>query len=241
MKCKFFVLLVLFSEGFLLCAGQDPQHDYFKLVLQWPNSYCLTSRQPCRKQVPQYFTIDGLWPELFTGKEPQSCSSPQVLTNAIIVNLKYDLLKYWPDLSTYNFEDSRQLWKDQWDLHGSCASDILLPEDYFPTALNLRRSHNMYDILTISDIRADGRSYPAEDILHAISKVTKFMVNIVCKKDRMGNVYLLQIHLCIDSNATEFIDCQDQAMNCDEDTIIFPDQKYIPRNKGMDGPKCIKP
>lgn len=96
-------------------------------------------------------------------------------------------------------------------------------------------------IFDLTDIRADGRSYPAEDILHAISKVTKFMVNIVCKKDRMGNVYLLQIHLCIDNNATGFIDCQDQAMNCDEDTIIFPDQKYIPRNKGMDIPKCIKP
>ncbi|KAI4346349.1 hypothetical protein L6164_007252 [Bauhinia variegata] len=241
--CKFH--LVLLFVGILNCvSGQDyPRHDYFRFALQWPNSYCLTSLRPCRRQVPQYFTVAGLWPQLINDTEPVNCLTTKQVTNLTFARFKVDLLKYWPDLSTYNFEDSKQLWKDQWEIHGSCASDTIPPEFYFFKAFYLRQSLNLYDILGSSDIRADGSSYAAEEIEQAIYKATRYVVDIVCKKDKLGNVYLSEIHLCVDNEAKEIIDCQDLLRNCGDEPAIFPDQKFIPKNKKPypqppTGPRC---
>ncbi|KAI4351304.1 hypothetical protein L6164_005680 [Bauhinia variegata] len=99
------------------------------------------------------------------------------------------------------------------------------PEDYLANAMNLRQSHNMYQILTNAGILANGSSYPATKILAAIRKATRFMVDIVCETDRVGNVYLSDIHQCLDNHAAGFVDCNNKAVNCDQDPI-FPDALF---------------
>ncbi|KAI4351257.1 hypothetical protein L6164_005633 [Bauhinia variegata] len=208
MKCEF--VLVLFFVGVLSCAGQDSKTDLFKISLIWPNSYCLTNDHYCRPSVPQYFTINGLW---------------AVNSDGEITTHKVDLLKFWPDLSTYNFQDSKKLWKNQWETYGSCAADIMLAEGYISKAMNLRQSHNLYQILTNAGIVANGSSYKADRILTAIRKATKLMVDIVCETDRVGNVYLSEVIQCLDNQSKEFVDCQNVANNCDKDPI-FPDPLF---------------
>ncbi|KAI4351283.1 hypothetical protein L6164_005659 [Bauhinia variegata] len=224
MKCEF--LLVLFFVGVLSCAGQEySKADSFKISLIWPNSYCLTNDHDCRPSVPQYFTINGLWAVGSDGEVMENCKTGYYLTDKIITTNKVDLLKFWPDLSTYNFQDSKKLWKSQWETYGSCAADLMLAEGYISKAMNLRQSHNLYQILTNAGIVANGSSYKADRILTAIRKSTKFMVDIVCETDRVGNVYFSEVIQCLDNHGKEFVDCENKANNCDKDPI-FPDPLF---------------
>ncbi|KAI4346350.1 hypothetical protein L6164_007253 [Bauhinia variegata] len=223
-KCKFF--LVLFFVGVLSCAGQDPKKaDYFKISLIWPNSYCVTNDHDCRPSVPQYFTVNGLWAVGSGDEVIQNCKTTDYLTDKITTRHKVDLLKFWPDLSTFNFQDSKKMWKNQWETYGTCSQDLMSPEGYITKALSLRQSHNLYQILTNAGILANGSSYKTDRILTAIRKATRFMVDIVCETDRVGNVYLSEVIQCLDNHGEEFIDCHNKAVNCDKDPI-FPDPLY---------------
>ena len=59
---------------------------------------------------------------------------------------KYDLLRFWPDLRTDNFIESKSLWRDQWKKFGSCC--FMMPDDYFVYALNNRKRYDLKRILT---------------------------------------------------------------------------------------------
>lgn len=49
---------------------------------------------------------------------------------------KYDLLRFWPDLTTDNFIESKLLWRDQGKKFGPCC--YMMPDDYIVYALNNR-------------------------------------------------------------------------------------------------------
>ncbi|KAI4351281.1 hypothetical protein L6164_005657 [Bauhinia variegata] len=228
------VLLVVAIVSFGTQSYRD--YDYFKLILVWPNSYCLTKFQRCRDKLPQYFTLGGLWPEKQGGKEPQNClPAGNYLSNDTIEKYRAELLRYWPDLSTYDFEESKSLWIEQWRRHGSCSNVTLSPEEYITCALNRREDHNIYRFLTNAGIRANGNSYSPNRILEVLMRVTGAVVDIVCDPDRFGNVYLAEIHQCIDYNGQKFIDCHNVAKNCDNDPIfphpIFPKSKAAPKGR----------
>ncbi|KAI4351303.1 hypothetical protein L6164_005679 [Bauhinia variegata] len=226
MKCK--IILVLFLAGILsgtgIQAGSRPSHDVIKLALKWPNTHCLTDHI-CRRTVPQYFIISSFWAEMDTGKKVENCETPYSLTDEKMDRHKADLLKFWPDLSTYNYQSSKKMWQNKWETRGSCFSDIMQPENYIVKALSLRQSHNMYQILTDGGVLANGRSYTTNKILGAIRKATRNLVDIVCDTDRVGNVYLSEIHQCLDSHGKEFVDCQNLAVSCDRDPI-FPNALF---------------
>jgi len=59
---------------------------------------------------------------------------------------KNDLLKFWPDLRTDNFIESKSLWRDQWRRFASCYN--ILPNDYIVYALNSRKRNDLKKILT---------------------------------------------------------------------------------------------
>ncbi|KAI4351305.1 hypothetical protein L6164_005681 [Bauhinia variegata] len=233
MKCK--ILLVLFLAGILSSAGEQdggedggsPRHDLIKLSLIWPNTYCLTDHD-CRRTVPQYFIINSLWAEMDNGEKVKNCATPYNMTDVKMDGHKVDLLKFWPDLSTYNYQNSKKTWKEKWETDGSCCSDLMQPENYLAKAMSLRQSHNMYQILTDGGVLANGSSYTTNKILGAIRKGTRTLVDIVCDTDRVGNVYLSEIHQCLDGRGKGFVDCQNIAVNCDRDPI-FPDSLFTGR------------
>ncbi|KAI4351288.1 hypothetical protein L6164_005664 [Bauhinia variegata] len=200
MKCKIF--FILFLAGIQSDDGKrnggHPRHDFIKLALKWPNTYCLTDHN-CRRTVPQYFIVSSFWAEMNNGKKVENCHTPYNLTDKKMDRHKFDLLKFWPDLSTYNYQNSKKI-----------------------------QSHNVYQILTDGGVLANGSSYTANKILGAIRKGTRTLVDIVCDTDRMGNVYLSEIHQCLDSRGKGFVDCQNNAVNCDRDPI-FPDALYTGR------------
>ncbi|KAG5079275.1 hypothetical protein JHK86_003340 [Glycine max] len=219
-------------------AGREAQYfnanpyDYLQLALRWPNSYCLTHEGGCREIVPQYFTISYLHPMRRGGPDLQNCPSPFNMPNSTMEINKNDLLKYWPDLRTDNFIESKSLWRDQWRKFGSCYS--MMPDDYIVYALNSRKRNDLKKILTNAGIVASGNPYPTRRILQAFRKALGVNVDIVCEPDRSGNVYLAEVHQCVDAAGTTSIDCDNKARGCDDDPI-FPYMGFQPDkdpNKG---------
>ncbi|KAK7380735.1 hypothetical protein VNO78_33252 [Psophocarpus tetragonolobus] len=222
-----FLLFFLFL-GILKCEAQffNPNpYDYLELALRWPNSYCLTHDGGCREIVPQYFTISYLHPVKRGGPDLQNCPSPFNMPNITMETNKNDLLKFWPDLRTDNFIESKSLWRDQWKKFGSCYN--LMPDDYIVYALNNRKRSDLKKILTNAGIVASGNPYPTRRILQAFRKALGVNVNIVCEPDRSGNVYLAEVHQCVDASGTMPIDCDNKAKGCDDDPI-YPYMGFQP-------------
>ncbi|KAL5173389.1 Ribonuclease S-7 [Glycine soja] len=182
MNSKF--LLVLLLTEILNCEAQyfnaNP-YDYLELALRWPNSYCLTHEDGCMDIVPQYFTISYFRPRKMGGPDLQYCRTPITLSNSIIETNKYDLLRFWPDLTTDNFIESKLLWRDQGKKFGPCC--YMMPDDY----IKLIRSKENLDKCRI---------------LQTFKKTLGLNVSIVCESDRSGNVYIAEVHQCVDISGT---------------------------------------
>ena len=50
----------------------------------------------------------------------------------------------WPSLL---LEDNYELWKDEWENHGSCYQDILPQHAFFKAALELKEKYVLADML----------------------------------------------------------------------------------------------
>lgn len=225
-------ILILLLVGIMSCSGgldhpwYPVNRDGFKISLVWPNSYCWSNNLHCRSSIPQYFVLKSFWAQNTTLQPMIHCPTDTELSDDTISRHKFDLLKYWPDLSTYNFENSKQFWKYQWYWYGSCGADLMVPEAYVNTALKLRQIHNMYQILKSSGIVANGNSYTTDKIFAAIKKYTRVTVDIVCEADiDQSNTLFSEIHLCVDDEGKNFVDCERVASGCDRDPI-FPDSLY---------------
>ncbi|XP_027358515.1 ribonuclease S-2-like [Abrus precatorius] len=224
MKSK--LLLIFLLLGILYCEAQNfISYDYLELALRWPNSYCLTHDGGCRERVPQFFTISYLRPRKRGGPDLQNCPTPFTLPNSTIEANKYDLLKFWPDLRTDNFIESKTLWKDQWKRFGSCYT--LTPDDYIVYALSSRKKNELKKILTNAGIVPNGMQYPPQRILQVFRKALGVIVDIVCEADRSGNIYLAEVHQCMDYYGTTPIDCDNLAKGCDDEPI-YPYMGYEP-------------
>jgi ribonuclease I len=97
---KTVILLFLLS----LFAHQSlAQYEYFKLVIQWPPTACLTfSCTPLRKP-HQNFTLHGIWPSNYSGYEPRACYTTNhlpriVFTGAMVCVLYYDILSFFSSI-----------------------------------------------------------------------------------------------------------------------------------------------
>ncbi|KAJ7970778.1 Ribonuclease [Quillaja saponaria] len=224
MNCKLVLMAVyLLLVGFLIsCEGQpNRQYDYFRLALRWPNSYCRSNN--CRQTVPQYFTIHGLWPQKNDGSELSNCNTTEQLTDALLNNFKSDLPNYWPDLSTTYFEASKGFWRYQWTKHGSCSSSKFKPSQWVERAITLTKTHDVLSMLKKAGILPNGASYTTSKILKAIQDGTSKPADIVCNKDKNGNMYLFEVRLCFDYDANAITNCQNKARQCDAGrNPIFP-------------------
>ncbi|RDY08609.1 Ribonuclease 1, partial [Mucuna pruriens] len=226
MKSKFFLVFLL--SGILSCEADyfnANSYDYLELALRWPNTFCVINDGDCRDIVPQYFTINYLRPRKRGGPDLQNCPTQFSLPNSTIEDNKNDLLRFWPDLSTDNFIESKKLWKDQWRRFGSCYN--MMPDDYIVYALNNRKRNDLKRILTNAGIVASGNSYPPHKILQVFRNDLGVNVSISCEPDRSGNVYFAEIRQCIDICGTTPIDCDDKAKGC-YDEPIFPYMGFQP-------------
>ncbi|KAJ7974643.1 Ribonuclease [Quillaja saponaria] len=227
MKCKLVLVgLYILLVGFqVFCQVEDDenevdqQYDYFKLVLRWPNSYCKTNT--CRKTVPQRFTIHGLWPQRKDGTDLTYCDTTETLTDATLNSFKSDLLEYWPDLSTNNFEASKSLWRYQWEKHGTCSASKFNAQEYIERAILRTKNNDVLPMLKNAGIQPYGASYSTSRIQKAIKDITLHNPDIKCNKDAKKNIYLYEIHICFEYNGRVIRDCRNRVIDCENKNPIF--------------------
>ncbi|MED6196491.1 Ribonuclease pancreatic beta-type [Stylosanthes scabra] len=190
-----------------LCASQD--FDFFYFVQQWPGSYCDTQQSCCYpttgKPDPD-FGIHGLWPNNNDGSYPSNCDSSNPFQQSQVSDLISTMQKEWPTLACPS-GNGIQFWSHEWDKHGTCSESTLNQHDYFAAALNLKQKADLLQALTSAGINPDGGSYSLSSIKSAISGSIGSTPFIECNSDSSGNSQLYQVYLCVDTNASGFIDC----------------------------------
>nr|UZQ19731.1 ribonuclease S-7-like [Gleditsia microphylla] len=201
-----------------------PGYDHMVLALRWPNGFCNEPHITCRPSPPeqQYFTLHGLWPVKY-GPDPSECEADAV-KDEILVELKDDLLKYWPRLSSAkNFEYSKHLWRMQWFEHGSCSSNTFSPKQYFELGIALGKDYGEKILKYLKDegIKPDGRTeYNTASIVKAIKKGTGKVGKISCTKDKSGKLQLSEVLLCFHVDAKTQKNCILGSPSCNENFIF---------------------
>ncbi|KAL0364003.1 UNVERIFIED_CONTAM: Intracellular ribonuclease LX [Sesamum angustifolium] len=181
------ILLVLQCLS-ILCSSQD--FDFFYFVQQWPVSYCDTRRSCCYPTTgkpDEDFSIHGLWPNYNSGKS----------------DLVSRMQKDWPTLACPS-GDGMKFWGHEWEKHGTCTS--LDQHSYFQAALDLKSKANLLQVLGDAGIRP-GKFYSLESIKQAIEEGVGYGAYIECNVDPAGNHQLYQVYLCVDTSASNFIQC----------------------------------
>ncbi|KAL9424171.1 hypothetical protein AB3S75_036120 [Citrus x aurantiifolia] len=212
MECKrqFSIILIkLFFIQYLsvLCAARN--FDFFYFVLQWPGSYCDTAKSCCYPTTGKPaadFGIHGLWPNYNDGSYPSNCDPNAPFDQSQISDLRSSMQKNWPTLACPS-GNGITFWSHEWEKHGTCSESVLNQHQYFQTALNLKNQINLLQALRTAGIVPDGSSYSLESIKDAIKEASGFSPWIECNVDESGNSQLYQIYLCVDTSASNFINC----------------------------------
>ncbi|ESR51939.1 hypothetical protein CICLE_v10032674mg [Citrus x clementina] len=224
MKLQFsiFTKLLIIQYLSILCVSQD--FDFFYFVQQWPGSYCDTKQSCCYPKSGKPaadFGIHGLWPEYKDGSYPSNCDPDGVFEKSQISDLISDLRQNWPTLSCPS-NDGTKFWTHEWVKHGTCAESELDQREYFEAALKLKEKANLLQALKNAGIKPDDGFYELESIIAAIKEATGFTPGIECNVDPEHNSQLYQIYMCVDTSASEFIQCPKQPRKKCASTVQFP-------------------
>ncbi|KAL0908481.1 hypothetical protein M5K25_022978 [Dendrobium thyrsiflorum] len=216
-------VFLLFSPFFSsFSSAQD--FDFFYFVQQWPGSYCDTRKSCCYPTTgkPEAdFGIHGLWPNYKSGAYPSNCDPDSPYQSSSINDLIDSLQSEWPTLSCPS-SDGNQFWEHEWEKHGTCSESVLDQHAYFQATLDLKKKINLLQILNDAGIKPDGGYYSVSSIKDAINKATGFTPWIECNVDEARNRQLYQVYMCVDTSATDLIECPVFPRGKCSDQVEFP-------------------
>ncbi|XP_048769269.1 uncharacterized protein LOC125675571 isoform X2 [Ostrea edulis] len=151
--------------------------DHFKLVFQWPVTFCEIHKFKCVPQPPHHWTVHGFWPSNFNGNPVSDCSTEPFKENQISSDTKKHMNRIWPNL--YKNGLHTQLWSRQWKKHGTCADvpGTRTVGEYFTKAIELANRYNISGILEKNHINK-GSVYKLPFIEDAIKIRTGYKPNI---------------------------------------------------------------
>lgn len=204
---SFFIKLLIIQCLTVVCFSQD--FDFFYLVQQWPGSYCDSKQSCCYPTTGKPdadFGIHGLWPNYRDGSYPSNCDSNNPYDESEISDLIRSMQEEWPTLACPSGNGSK-FWAHEWDKHGTCSESVLSQHQYFEAALDLKKDVDLVQILKKAGIRANGESYPLNDIKDAIKDAVGVTPWIECNVDSSGNSQLYQVYLCVDTSGKNIIEC----------------------------------
>ncbi|RYR06948.1 ribonuclease S-7-like [Arachis ipaensis] len=198
----------------------NASYEYFKLALVWPTTFTRI-RAPGRMMtnLPQHFTIHGLWPTNFSLPWPENCADKKpeyhfdqnLMTATLQRQLRLD--HYWPSLQPR--KSNMDFWTEQWEKHGSCSAERFAQSKYFGEAVSITNNLDILAEFKNVGIIPDGtQTYSRIDIVNAIKKILatkKTKTNqvepeLVCDQDQ-SDVLLSEIRLCLDANLAGYIRC----------------------------------
>ncbi|GMY21793.1 ribonuclease 1-like [Fagus crenata] len=185
-------------------APSSPQkeYDYFSLVLRWPKSFCNTGSVTCTSPIPDYFTVHGLWPQLYNGQITTCYSTIRVNYSELDSSVFNDMKHYWPDLIARH-NDRERLWNHEYQKHGSCFSPFQTQSRFYfeKTVEMAKQIGNVTDmLLDKGKIQPDDRKYRLRAFENAIFGHLKFIPRLRCNYARGGILQLHEIAFCFNRN-----------------------------------------
>nr|XP_023876098.1 ribonuclease S-2-like [Quercus suber]POE81626.1 ribonuclease s-2 [Quercus suber] len=196
------------------------------LVMQWPRSFC-NSRSiyqiPCYyQQVPDRFTVHGLWPQTKSGGGID-CTNRCIYGNyplfecsQLCPRLVPLLNTYWPDL-TSSENNNERFWGTEYNKHGSCT--FRNQNDYFELTLTVVEGLGISRIGG-GPIIIPGYYYWPIEIKRAVQKVTNKMPRLKCIT--VGTtIQLLEISFCVDQNGNVLDVCKG-VLDCGNWKVYLP-------------------
>lgn len=216
------IKILLVQCLYAVCVAQE--FDFFYFVQQWPGSYCDTSQSCCYPSTGKPaadFGIHGLWPTNTDGSYPSNCDPSNPFDQSKVSDLMSRLQEDWPSLACPSGSGTT-FWSHEWDKHGTCSESILDQHSYFKSALDLKDSLNLLQILQSAGIQPDGGSYSLSSIKDAIRSTVGSTPWIQCNVDESGNSQLYQIYICVNSSGSNTIECPVMPSGKCSSSVEFP-------------------
>ncbi|GMJ14377.1 RIBONUCLEASE 1, ribonuclease 1 [Hibiscus trionum] len=210
------LLLLAFAAAVVWSSAlvsAQPNFQFYKLSLQWPNSICLQAQ--CITPVPNLFTIHGLWPTFGNDapvlpyhphnnrcfNNPRSPAQAMAAVAPIVAGLNAK----WPTLQMPGHNPT--FWQIEWRRHGMCSDYGANPLNYFTVALNLA-NNNAYDPFTAMGVQPSNTPHRVGTLLANVRAHLGVDPQIACWW--IGNQrYLAEFRLCF-ARATPPV----QLQNC---------------------------
>lgn len=231
------ICLLIQTAGVRSQSGDD--YDYFVLAVQYGPTFCESTN--CSIEPVDQFTIHGLWASDYQGDHPEFCDNSDDFSTRNLESSTLDQMNCeWESLTSSN----EGFWSYEWAKHGTCSkSELPTQEAYFSKALELA---DEYDVnVALSDIMSNEMTTASlSDIEDALEESFKVKAAPRCDS---GN--LKEVHICIDKNTFEAIDCPDSKFNSCPSTVTLPQgesvdaqcSKYFPDGSSSPNGGCRRP
>lgn len=175
--------------------------------------------------IPNYWTLHGLWPDNNQSKHPEYCKHVP-FSYSDIEDLALQLSIKWP--SCY-VNESIKFWRHEWLKHGSCAIDNLPTingiHDYFKSALQLYDLYNITKILNENDIIPRNEPYETIVVQNILNRLVGRHVDIEIIKNK-STFFLSAIQICMDKSLNK-VDCPDRHI---QHSFVYPNPHSISPN-----------
>ena len=195
-------------------------YNYLDLVLQWGPGLCYQSH--CRDELPDTWTLHGLWPSVNYTTWPQNCAESCDLDLSVLPpDLVEKMRRQWP--TVYKGRDE-QFWEHEYCKHGTCCDDILPgPAPYFQEGIKLLNSVDTDDTLRAGQITPHSRKSYKFSALEAVVR-DRLGLNTVrywCREKEDKQI-LYQLGLCVSKSLT-LTDCPsgDFKHSCDKEESFY--------------------
>ncbi|XP_058096466.1 extracellular ribonuclease LE-like [Magnolia sinica] len=225
MKSTVAIPLRVLVATLLVFLSKAQDFDFFYLVQQWPGSYCDTQQSCCYPATGKPaadFGIHGLWPNYNDGSYPSNCDPDSPFNPSEINDLTSKMQTNWPTLACPS-GNGLKFWEHEWEKHGTCSESVLDQHGYFQAALTLKKQVNLLQILENAGIQPNGGFYSLSSISTAIREATGYTPGIECNVDENRNSQLYQIYMCVNTSASNFIQCPVLPNSrCSSQRIEFP-------------------
>ncbi|TNN15179.1 Ribonuclease Oy [Schistosoma japonicum] len=220
------LILILFMIVHMSDSQKDGDWNYFVFTLTWPPTFC--SYKKC-KLPPGLndFTIHGLWPSIWPGKQPTNCSAHSRFDIHRLQSIRNKLDYTWANL--LNYENPSPFWEHEWYKHGQCGiENVLISNElnYFNTAVELKEKLNLLTQLKSYGIQPNNSVVIEKShFLNVLKQAYNVSAVVKCKSKRRKDklTKLAEIRFCFNVKL-QLIDCNfnDSGDNNEcEHTFIF--------------------
>lgn len=241
------ILLAIFGAFRHHCAEcEEPECFYNLYTERWPQTLCkelelLPTPINCIATLPKDLIIHGIQPQLASKQAHllHCHDNPDHFDPALLAGIRTKLDTAWPAVETRpnvtQATENENLWRIQWNQHGSCTDLKLV--DYFTKALELNTNYQFTKWLSDAGVKPSNTAIYTKDKFTSVldSKVGKDQyllrcVNVVVGQDANNQTikqdWLLDISVCVQySNVVKQTKCAMGVVT--EPERLCPDKFYF--------------